>query len=377
MISFKIFFAEGVSPTLAKIQLLKKNPNYKQEDIDKIIQLIMIADPTPNKEYFGWLLNQFTNDKIRLPEDSIGLKNDLSKYTELKKSKLKFISPEIKEKLKLANPNDINTLSRSQLYELLGEFETTTSKRSEIQSEKMDGAEKVFQNPTWMIIKITRSKAAEYYAKRTKWCVSDPDTAHEYLQQGPLFMVYKNKQVYALVHEMSKQIMDPLDEPIKDAPDDLMQALKISGIEDTFFIKAARVEKQIKSMFAAANQKYKHFKLKVLIQHETDHSYGTLDLESFMDLNFTNLKFDEPTPLSLQKEMIKILGKPENGTHIKFTKSGDFCRFHIFADFNFDDESITRAEKFLEDIEYWNDNYEDIKNQVAEDLINNNLAEPR
>ena len=181
---------EGVSKQLASVQLSKKwaseispqeiqlrlNNQSKnlEANLDSIVNKISSADPTPNKEYFGWILTQFVNDKIRLPEDDHIIQQDLKFYSTIKKnSVLKRLAPKIIEKLKLnskQNVLDLMTLDRKTLQEVIDSVKELTngdldSNRKKAEIAKHEGAESLYEDSAIQLIEVNEAPAAVFYAK--------------------------------------------------------------------------------------------------------------------------------------------------------------------------------------------------------------------
>ena len=241
-------FNEGVNKQLAAAQIGKKwrlervsdeeinarlsNASKSQFNIDAIIKLLADADPTPNKEFFPWLLTQYINEKVRLPEDGPVLHQDLTFYSTIKKNGvLKRLQSVIKEKMDvIKNPMDITTIDRTALQKMVDLVQeltdgNTDSNRKKTTVVKQEGAESIYSDDEWEVVKVLSGAAACYYARGTRWCTSSERTANDYLEDGPLYIVYKEGKPFGQVHFASKQFMDVKDDPIKNIQDEIGQVL--------------------------------------------------------------------------------------------------------------------------------------------------------
>jgi len=195
--------AEGVNTNLLTAQYKKRFPQATEEEIAEKIQLAVAADPTPNKQYVTWIFRELLNNRMRLPEDSPVTLQQLAIFDKSKPA-LKRLGKEV----------DITKYDRPTLWKTLSELGGVTSKRAEAAKVKQEGAEKIYEDDEWLVIKMTKPEACTYYARGTKWCTSNAEVASGYLDEGPLFMIYRNGQVYAQAHVESGQLMDPEDVPI-------------------------------------------------------------------------------------------------------------------------------------------------------------------
>jgi hypothetical protein len=246
-----VLLHEGVNPQLVAAQLGKRwrNDRVPEEEVearlkntstntalnlDSIVTLISDADPSKNKEFFPWILMQYANRTIRLPEDGHVLMTDLTYYATIKQnSVLKRVAPAVKTKLGLQpkqNPLDITTLDRKTFGDVVDAARDITdgnsdSKRKQVATIKQEGAESIYKEDGWQIFEVTEGAAAVYYAKGTKWCTSSEHTANYYIRQGPLYIIFADGKPYAQLHVQSNQFMDAKDNKIKDVPDEIAQAL--------------------------------------------------------------------------------------------------------------------------------------------------------
>lgn len=166
--------------------LKQKFPNIKQKDIKNILD----ADPTPNKQNIFWIAKQLQSDTIRLPEDFNRVLDTLTKFEK------------VKRKQDFTASRDINQYNLfNDLEDAIDKYQGTfESNREQVQQVKEEGAQVIFEEAPYTIIQITSPEAACYYAKNTKWCVSDFDTSLNYIREGPLYLILKDNIQYALFH---------------------------------------------------------------------------------------------------------------------------------------------------------------------------------
>ena len=174
-----------------------------KESLDIIRQLAEL-DPTKGK-YTGWVLRQYKKEAIRVPEDNENIAKNLAKFHKVKG--------------KLEN-KDLNSYTPGGLAKAL-EPHGEESKR---QTRKLgrkgklvlppDGAELVIEKGKYKAVKITTVKAATTLSSGTEWCTANPVPAKEYLDDGPLYIIYVGGKRTYLVHYETGQFKDHYDDEV-------------------------------------------------------------------------------------------------------------------------------------------------------------------
>lgn len=258
--SFKKWLAEAINTPVLTTQYKKKFPQALPEEITAKIQLAASADPTPNNTYTSWIFKELINNRIRLPEDTNVVKQQLELFNKSKPA-LKRMGKQI----------DIDKYDKNQLWQALGELQQSgvISGRQAVEKIKREGAEELYRDDEWLLMKMTKGEACSYYARGTKWCTSDPKVADNYLEEGPIYIIYHKGKVYAQFHIESGQFMDPQDVeiPHEKVPDKLKEIIKdYVPVSDEY-----------------KKKKYKMFGIKEkVITYPDGHFWGTGDFENFI-----------------------------------------------------------------------------------------------
>jgi hypothetical protein len=185
------------------ILIKKYYPDLPPKQAIKQIELLTALDPTRGK-YTEWIVRQYKTNTIRLPEDNDKIKQLLKQFH--------------KNKKQLQN-KDINNYTPGGLARALDN--TSVSKRQVKKAGRAgkagkamlpNGAELVLDKSPYQIIKVTDAKASSILCSGTKWCTANIDVAKEYIEDGPLYLVYRNGERYALAHADSGQMMDIYDD---------------------------------------------------------------------------------------------------------------------------------------------------------------------
>lgn len=419
-----VLYIEGVNPQLAAAQLGKKwrlmdrvpedeiaarlsnTSATPQMNIDAVVKLLADADPTPNKEFFAWVLTQYVNEKVRLPEDSPILHQDLTFYSTIKKNGvLKRLTPQIKEQMGFGkqNPMDLTTLDRDTLQKMVDKVQELTdgdlnSKRKQTQIVKQDGARSIFKNEEWEIIEVEKGKAACYYAKGTRWCTSSEGTADHYLGQGPLYIVFQEGKPFCQIHFPSEQAMDPQDKDIKNLPDEVIEAmlgnLDLNDDEKGFLFKHADHDgeyfgehiKALQKEFDEAKSKH-NFRKEVYVDVDFDSYYGGDDsyirMEAGVAFHFHYDQFiQEPEDLHNDSKLMRVLMNNIGGD--------DYPNIYVSNDDVQISFTIREDESARNDLERWkrflstvkagyndDDDYQEKKHEVYQILVQNGVMKKK
>lgn len=188
-----------------------KNKYYADIE-DNIFNDIIKADPTYNTKkqdkmgkYTKWLLQLYRNNKIKF--------EDLYKATEY----LNIFNKVYKE-LEYTDINKYTSLP--QLFKAIQPYYNYKSNSEKI-NEIKQGADKVYEDDTWLIIIPRTKEASIYYGKGTQWCTAASKSNNyfdSYSKDGPLY-ININKQTgrkYQF-HFESDQLMNEQDEEISTA----------------------------------------------------------------------------------------------------------------------------------------------------------------
>ena len=218
-------------------------------DIDREeFNSIVAADPTstPQKKgkYTEWLLNLYKNGKLK--------NEDLYKATDYLEAFHKF-----KNKIKERDIRKYNSLA--ELYKTVKQFiddpEQATSKSDEKRKIKDRGAEKVYEDNTWLVIVPHTKEAAIYYGKGTQWCTA-ATSSHNYFgsynKHGNLYINInkQNGQKYQF-HFESKQFMDEHDDDLRQPVAKTIGLTK--GLIDFYKKKYGKLSLPVTSKFDMAN----------------------------------------------------------------------------------------------------------------------------
>lgn len=418
-----VLFNEGVNPQLAVVQLSKKwrlmdrvpekeiearisnTSRDSKMNIDAIVKMLSDADPTTNKEFFAWILSQYVNEKVRLPEDNQIIQQDLTFYNTIKKNGvLKRFSSQIKQQLEMnnkQNPMDLTTIDRFGLQSLVDKVKEITggdaiSNRQKSQIVKQEGATSIWKNEEWEIVQVESGDAACYYAKGTRWCTSNDRTADYYIRQGPLYIVFQDGKPFCQIHFPSDQAMDPQDRPIKNIPDEIIEAFlsHVELDEDEKHFLYSRADKNgnfyddyIKSLEKKFDAEKKNYKFRNEIYVDVDfHNHDDyVYISGGITFEFPlNLFIKNPQNLSSDYALMRTI---TNNVDISTQDYPEFYVRNDIVDISFNIEEneqgrtdLERWENFLKTIDKGyndDDDYKKIKNKIYKILVQNNVMKKK
>jgi hypothetical protein len=208
--------------------LAKKYPKI----MPSVIEEASRVDPSGDKGlYVEWIVNRINKGNIRWPEDRVRVTQALGVFNELKKT------PRILRERNISP--DVNKYTLHDLEKINDEIQgiDLKSQRQTNEEAKQEGAKVIYEKRRWKIIQIggpgvdpeKASQAACLYAKNTHWCTSDAEVNKQYLEKGPLYVVFDRGEKVAQTD--GDQVMDIDDDPIEfDFNEHLYEALAEAGI---------------------------------------------------------------------------------------------------------------------------------------------------
>lgn len=90
----------------------------------------------------------------------------------------------IRDKISDPNFKDFSKLKKMDKKDVQDFVTSFQSKSDKKKADKKEGAEKIFENPDWVVYKITTYPAAQLYGKNTKWCITGRYPGHEDKGEG-------------------------------------------------------------------------------------------------------------------------------------------------------------------------------------------------
>jgi len=100
------------------------------------------------------------------------------------------------------NPRNILDFNVVEILELMKLYDAVEiHPRTKALLEKIpEGASVLYNDGINQVVSVTDPQAACTLGAGTKWCTSDAETARDYLDKSPLFVLYKNGKKYGQMH---------------------------------------------------------------------------------------------------------------------------------------------------------------------------------
>ena len=201
--SYRFLIEATIDQTKNRISIWTKQ--YFNNDADRALELlpdIIAADPT-NGKYSEWLIKQWRDGTANFPEDTEKLSNSLTIF-HAKKTRLQ--------------EKDINKYSPDSLASALDqELGLTQKELKAAQHGKLmlpPGAELVLESGPYQFVKVTTVEAATQLSSRTEWCTANKPRARAYLSDGPLYLVYEDRERKTLISFERNEFMDVMNKKI-------------------------------------------------------------------------------------------------------------------------------------------------------------------
>ena len=188
---------------------------YYNDIPENYFKKVVSSDPTYNPQnpdkigkYGKWLLKLYKKYNLKL-EDLYKAHDYLEVFDKFKR---------------VIENNDINTYKTlPDLYDTVKPYmdnpNQATSHQDEIRIAK-EGAEKVYEDDTWLVIIPHTKEASCYYGKGTQWCTAASKSRNmfdEYNKEGSLYInINKKTGKKYQFHFESKSFMNELDRPMRD-----------------------------------------------------------------------------------------------------------------------------------------------------------------
>jgi len=223
-------------------------------------------------ESFGDYDSEDTSDLI-WPEDLPRAIETLDWFMQARKdskvqNQFRLMFPEeISDGASVKNPLDWSCYQMEDVQDALtpGKIATARNERWYPQERGFppDEADVAYDQDGIMIVRTLKPSAASAYASGTRWCTSHRSTADDYLNTGPLYIVFDNGKKYAQAHYGFKRLhsesddyasfMDIRDREIYDARNDIREAVANTILRDVSeYFEFMTVDSYIEKEYAAA-----------------------------------------------------------------------------------------------------------------------------
>lgn len=193
-----------------KLQNISHDQLARNKSPEEIVNTLVTADPTKNKQYLQFLTRAYVTGQFRL-EDVNRLNYQLTTYNT------------IKGKLPVEQRDIMHIKKLSDLYKITRQYEQQDPQQSNRQLKKqakMEGANIVMDTPNFKVYNVLTKEAACLYGKGTQWCTAGDNNNmfDHYKEQGNIYVIMAGDRKFQLQME-ADQFMNENDEDVNEAGD--------------------------------------------------------------------------------------------------------------------------------------------------------------
>ncbi len=232
--------------------------NQYQDSVRRsAIKKIASLDPTPNKEFTFWLINNYSNNRIIRYEDISS-----RAIPTLLKFKALLRKPNLNPPLQIRDINQIKGLTA--LEDIVDQYDEKDTTSNSYDSAKIEHnfyatnqASLLINNNRIKVLIPKTIEASMFFGKGTRWCTAanNNNAFEHYTVDGPLYIIIiKNSNEKYQVHLESEQFMN--------SNDDELDSEQILGLLNTYpellnlFCPSSKPFHNIYLQIASADNKY-------------------------------------------------------------------------------------------------------------------------
>jgi hypothetical protein len=210
-----------------KLTLLSEAASAKKQEFlarkfqvdPSIVQQASDTDPTKKGKYVEWIISRIKSGDIDLTKDASQISSALKDFEAISNKKLARQQYNLKD-INQYNLDDVVNISRTYRGE-------AGPKPESVSDSGLPGVRKFYDDGVIAILEVTDPDSAVDLAGGTKWCTSNRSQASSHLEDGPLYVIYKNGK--KLAQTDGNELKDLHDEDMFDL--DLARLLNKAGID--------------------------------------------------------------------------------------------------------------------------------------------------
>jgi len=205
-----------------------------ETNLDGVLQHFISNDPSGNNKYLMWMVKMYLN-----PEEPGTSPNDISSLVQRFHKNVDRVTTELIDDLNWGPglydkaPKDINSYGYiATLERLMDEVEGRQTKKQKEEAAKT-GAEKLYEDDRWLVVKPHTLEASCYYGAGTKWCTTQKDSSHfkDYSSKGPLYYIIDKTRQLGRFYKIAMHVTwdggeEYYDEEDNQLNDDVLDAIK-------------------------------------------------------------------------------------------------------------------------------------------------------
>jgi hypothetical protein len=218
-------------------------------NIEGVLDHFVQNDPSGNNKYLMWMVKMYLN-----PEERGTTPNDISSLVERFHKNVDRLSPVFIMNMGIFDPSSRISTSPKNIdsYDDLSQLERVMDEMDDIQTKKeketqaKGGADKLYEDERWLLVKPNTYEGSCYYGSSTKWCTASkdyPDHFSNYTKDGNLFYIIdKSKDLgdfykialYKKFSDGSEEWYDRADNKLSDQTEDAIYSMLPEGLVSAF-----------------------------------------------------------------------------------------------------------------------------------------------
>jgi len=205
-------------------------------NVDGALQHFINQDPSGNNKYLMWMVKMYVN-----PEERGTAPFDISSLVQRFHNNVDRLTPEFIANMQFyseapisKSPKNIDSYaSIATLERVMDELESGMS-RKQAEDEAKKGAEKLFEDDRWLVVKPHTLEASCYYGAGTKWCTTEKDSDHfkDYTSKGPLYYIIDKSRQLGRFYKIALHVTWDGKEEFYDEKDKLLEKDVLDAIKN-------------------------------------------------------------------------------------------------------------------------------------------------
>jgi len=218
-------------------------------NVEGVLDHFVQNDPSGNNKYLMWMVKMYLN-----PEERGTSPNDISSLVERFHKNIDRLSPVLIMNMDMFDPSGrISTSPKnidsyddlSQLERIMDEVDSIQT-RKEKETQAKGGADKLYEDERWLLVRPNTYESSCYYGSSTKWCTASkeyPKHFDDYSKEGSLFYIIdKSKDLgdfykialYKKFSDGSEEWYDRADNKLSDQTEDAIYSMLPEGLVSAF-----------------------------------------------------------------------------------------------------------------------------------------------
>ena len=201
-------------------------------NIEGVLEHFVKSDPSGNNKYLMWMVKQYLSRNESLSPDEI------SRAVIRFHRNLDMITPELIANMgdagHIRSPKDINDYA--SVYDLyrVGDSAEDAMSRKQTEDKAKKGAEKLFEDDRWLVVKPHTLESSCYYGAGTKWCTTEKDSDHfkDYTAKGPLYYIIDKSRQLGRFYKIALHVTWDGQEEFYDEKDKLLEKDVLDAIKN-------------------------------------------------------------------------------------------------------------------------------------------------